>query len=39
MKYLICLLRGHIWGPVVREAAFDQRCLRCGRWRSGYGKR
>lgn len=36
---LICLIKGHQWGPPVREANFDQRCERCGAWQSGYGSR
>jgi len=30
---------GHRWGKVHRDAAWDQKCLRCGAWRSGYGRR
>ncbi len=39
MNRLVCLIRGHQWGAVVREANFDQRCARCGAWRSGYGRK
>jgi len=38
LKRLVCLLLGHQWGPVHREANWDQKCERCGAWKSGYGR-
>lgn len=29
----------HQWGHAERDAGWDQRCVKCGAWRSGYGDR
>lgn len=34
-----CSVLGHDWGMAVADASWDQKCRRCGVWRSGYGER